>query len=470
MFNFTLRVCSVDFRQLRIWGAIGLILLSQTMAVPSATEAGDAQEARPNVILIMADDLGFETIGANGGTSYQTPVLDQLAATGVRFEHCYVQPLCTPTRVQLMTGNYNVRNYITFGQMDPASTTFGNLFQGAGYATCITGKWQLGQNPKLPKIFGFDEPCLWQHTRRPQRYANPGLEINGTEKDFSNGEYGPDVVNEYARDFVTRNKDKPFFLYYPMMLSHDPYQPTPDSKEWDPQSKGKNVKQGSAYFGDMVEYMDKLIGLLVKTLDEQGLRKNTLLIFIGDNGTGKGIKSMMGDRFVIGGKGSTTAAGMHVPCIMSWPAVMTTGRVCGDLIDSTDFLPTICEAAGVSLPADLTIDGHSVLPQLRGERGHPREWIYSWYSPRGERLRECAFEKYFKLYRSGEFFDLTTDPDEKRPLAVTSLNGESAAAAKQLQTVLARFDNARPLKLPRPAASESSSNKVEKTARNRQRK
>lgn len=137
--------------------------------------------AVPNVILILADDLGYETIGANGGTSYQTPVLDKLAATGVRFEHCYVQPLCTPTRMQLMTGIYNVRNYVTFGQMDPQSVTFGNLFKRAGYATCITGKWQLGRELELPKKFGFDEHCLWQHTRRPPRYANPGLEINGRE-------------------------------------------------------------------------------------------------------------------------------------------------------------------------------------------------------------------------------------------------------------------------------------------------
>src|SRR6478672_2208417 len=100
---------------------------------------------RPNIVLIMADDLGYETIGANGGTSYKTPALDRLAATGVRFERCFVQPLCTPTRVQLMTGAYNVRNYIDFGNMDPNLVTFGNLFRDAGYATCIVGKWQLGR-------------------------------------------------------------------------------------------------------------------------------------------------------------------------------------------------------------------------------------------------------------------------------------------------------------------------------------
>ena len=126
----------------------------------------------------------FDKVARLLGLAYPGgPAIDKLAATGVRFEHCYAQPLCTPTRVQLMTGMYNVRNYINFGNMDPKAVTFGNLLKQAGYATCIAGKWQLGQDPDLPRKYGFDEFCLWQHTRRPPRYANPGLEINGVEKD-----------------------------------------------------------------------------------------------------------------------------------------------------------------------------------------------------------------------------------------------------------------------------------------------
>src|SRR5512137_1700929 len=121
--------------------ALGSLLLFN---LPLLVAAGTTP--RPNVILILADDLGYECIGADGGTSYKTPVLDRLAATGMRFEHCYVQPLCTPTRVQLMTGIYNVRNYINFGNMDPTATTFANLFKRAGYATAMTGKWQLGRD------------------------------------------------------------------------------------------------------------------------------------------------------------------------------------------------------------------------------------------------------------------------------------------------------------------------------------
>lgn len=400
----------------------------------------------PNIILILADDLGYETIGANGGTSYRTPVLDKLAASGARFTQCYVQPLCTPTRVQLMTGLYNVRNYLNFGNMDRKAVTFGNQLQQAGYATCIAGKWQLGQDLDQPKKYGFEESCLWQHTRRPPRYANPGLEINGVAKDYSNGEYGPDLVNDYVLDFIGRKKGAPFFVYYPMMLTHAPYQPTPDSPDWDRTLQGESGKQNEKHFGEMVEYMDKLIGTVVARLDALGLRENTLLIFVGDNGTGRGTRSQMGARTVIGGKGTTTDAGMHVPLIANWPAGMARGTVCDNLVDSTDFLPTVVEAAGARLPVGVKIDGRSFLPQTRGEKGRPREWVYSWYSPRQREeltVREFAFNARYKLYRTGEFYDLASDLEEKNALKVAALSGERAAAARMLQGALDQFTHAR---------------------------
>ena len=429
--------------------AIVTLLLTPTAAIYAAESP---RPAKPNIILILADDLGYETIGANGGTSYRTPQLDKLAATGVRFTHCFVQPLCTPTRVQLMTGRYNVRNYINFGNMDSQAVTFGNLLKQAGYATCIAGKWQLGRDIELPKKFGFDEYCLWQHTRRPPRYANPGLEINGVEKNYANGEYGPDLVNDYALDFITRKKDGPFFLYYPMMLTHAPYQPTPDSRDWDPKAQGEQVNTDSKHFADMVAYMDKLIGILVARLESLGIRDNTLILFVGDNGTGRGTRSMMGERLVIGGKGTTTDAGMHVPLIASWTGMVKAGRICSDLVDSTDFLPTLLQASGVAPPSGLSLDGRTFLPQVLGAEGQQRDWIYSWYSPRQSAdmtVREFAFNHRYKLYRSGEFFDLSEDLGEKQPLTVASLDGEAAAAAKLLGRALGRFADVRPLELDR---------------------
>lgn len=417
-----------------------------------------AERSRPNVILIMADDFGYELVGANGGTSYKTPHLDRLAQTGTRFTQCYVQPLCTPTRVQLMTGIYNVRNYIEFGTLSKDATTFGHLFRKAGDATCITGKWQLGRDFALPAHFGFDEYCLWQLTRRPERYKNAGLEVNGKEIDYSNGEYGPDIVSDYALDFVTRKKDSAFFLYYPMMLTHDPFQVTPDSDDYDSKKKplqkeGKGARDDEnslrhQHFTDMVQYADKLIGKLVSRLEQLGLREKTLILFVGDNGTGAGMKSMMGDKVVIGGKGQTIETGMHVPLIANWPTKVASGRVSVDLVDSTDFLPTICEAAGIAVPSELKIDGRSFWAQCCGEKGRPREWIYSWYSRDGSAgtKHEFARSAQFKLYRDGRFFDVSTEDMDRKPIDVNKLKPHSdlAAAHAKLSEVLAQYQDARP--------------------------
>jgi len=409
------------------------------MAGPFVVSSAPA-ERRPNVILILADDFGYECVGANGGTSYPTPALDRLAATGARFEHCYVQPLCTPTRMQLMTGLYNVRNYVMFGRMDPKARTFAHRFKEAGYVTCIAGKWQLGRARELPKQFGFDEACLWQHLRRPPRYANPGLEINGVEKDFHNGEYGPDLVNDYALDFIVRQKDKPFLLYYTMMLTHAPYQPTPDSPDWDAKAEGEKVNQSPRHFGEMTSYMDKLVGKLVARVEALGLRERTLILFVGDNGTGRGTPSQMGSRTVVGGKGSVTAEGMRVPLIANWPGKIAAGKVIGDLVDSTDFLPTLCDAAALAAPAGL--DGRSFFPQLSGRPSHPREWVYCWYSPRAEPPQECAFNQRFKLMRDGTLRAFGYGANDSL-VDRTQLTEPDRVAVKRLQAGLDQFRNAR---------------------------
>lgn len=419
-----------------------------------------ADGSRPNIVLIMADDFGYECVGANGGQSYRTPHLDRLAAGGVRFEQCHVQPLCTPTRAQLMTGLYNIRNYVNFGTLPRQETTFAHLLKKAGYVTGICGKWQLGREPDSPRHFGFDEACLWHHTRRSPRYANPGLEYDGVAKDFISGEYGPKLVNDFALDFIARHKQEPFCLYYPMILTHDPFQPTPDSSDWDPQAIGESMNQNVKHFAEMTAYMDGLIGQLVARLEELRIRDNTLLLFLGDNGTLGSVTSQFQNAAYRGGKGSTTARGTHVPLIASWPAVMKQGRVVGDLISSTDFLPTLCAAAGAGCPA--RVDGVSFLPQLRGEPGSPRSWLYSWYSPQQQAnlaVRECVFDRQFKLYRGGEFFDLAADPFEQIPLKTADLKGEASAALQKFQRVLDQFQTARPAELDRsiqqPSPKES---------------
>jgi len=415
------------------------------MLVAATNAFGADKPKRPNIILIMADDLGYECIGANGGTSYKTPVLDKLAAEGFRGEHCYSQPLCTPSRVQIMTGIYNVRNYVRFGILNPKETTFAHLLKKAGYATCVAGKWQLLGGLEGPGHFGFDEYCLWQLNRRPSRYPNPGLEINGRQVDFTGGEYGPDVATDFICDFITRKKAGPFLVYYPMILTHCPFEPTPDSPDWDPKNKGSKTYKGHPkYFGDMVTHMDKVIGRIVATLEKHDLRDNTLILFTGDNGTDAPVVSMMGDRAVKAGKGAMSDNGTRVPLIVNWPGTVPKGRVSQDLIDFSDFLPTLCEAAGVTVPEKLEIDGRSFLPQLKGEAGNPRKWIYCWYSRSGKAKTAKVFARNqrYKLFSTGKFLDLA-DGYAPKEMDVAQLDDETAAVHHMLRGVIRKYADAR---------------------------
>lgn len=432
-----------------------LLFLSSLFIVHSSIAQAKDQ---PNIILIMADDLGYECIGANGGTSYKTPVMDKLAATGMRFEHCYAQPLCTPSRVQIMTGIYNVRNYTKFSVLDRKQTTFAQLLKKAGYATCIAGKWQLGREADSAQHFGFDQSCLWYHTRGgrsmkddikyDRRFVNPLLEFNGEEKEFTNGEYGPQICADFICDFIEENKEKPFMVYYPMILTHCPFDPTPDSSDWDPKRLGSTSYKGDRrdnqrLFGDMLSYADKLVGQIVSQLEKSGVRDNTLIIFTGDNGTDMPIVSKCNGIDIAGGKGKMTDAGTRVPLIANWRGEIDAGQVSQDLVDFSDFLPTLCETAGVSIPETLTIDGRSFLPLLQGEDYQPREWVYCWYSRNGKtNIQQWARNQRYKLYPGGEFYGISQDMLEKTPLV--ELSPEAQQARATLQGVLDQFKDARP--------------------------
>ena len=307
----------------------------------------------------MADDLGYESIGAYGGISYKTPVLDGMAREGIRFNHCYSTPLCTPSRVKIMTGRYGFRNYSGFGKLDVGEVTFGNVPQEAGYVTTVAGKWQLRDGDQFsendvtqPYKCGFDEYCLWKLTSRGgSRYSNPTYYRNGVFYPNQQGQYGPDVYTDFILDFMERNKDRPFFVYFPMCLTHFPFESTPDSH---------GSGRGREYFGDMVEYMDKLIGRIVWKLDELGIRENTILMFTADNGSHTRISSEMNDGSTIdGGKEYPEDRGTRVPLIVQWKGVSDRGLVADDLIDFTDFFPTLAQAAGAPLPEGVIIEGMS---------------------------------------------------------------------------------------------------------------
>ena len=319
------------------------ILLSFFAIACKQTITSEQTIQRPNIILIMADDLGYETLGANGGSSYRTPQLDRMASEGMRFEHCYAQPLCTPSRVQLMTGIYNVRNYVRFGLLDTAQITFGHLFQKAGYSTGIIGKWQLGKDPKSPQKAGFDNHCLWQLTEgrvdsieRDTRFSAPVLDVDGELKTFGKSDYGPEIVSDYGLDFIEKNytSGRPFFLYYPMILTHCPFSPTPISPEWNKDSTAVMSYKGEVgYFEDMVFQMDEIVGKINNKLKQLGIENNTLVIFTGDNGTDLPVVSTMNGRQIPGAKGKSTDAGTRVPLILKWPGTIPPNSANSDLID-----------------------------------------------------------------------------------------------------------------------------------------
>ena len=412
--------------------------------------------ATSNIIIIMADDMGYECIGANGGSSYATPNIDQMAAEGMRFEHCYSNPACTPSRVQIMTGLYNVYNYTRFAQLKRGETTFANLLKDAGYATCIAGKWQLGQKLDAPQNFGFDQSLLWQHTRgnftnatkTDTRYVNPQLERNGVQEEYHNGEFGPDVIVDFIGAFIQANKEEPFLVYYPMLLPHSPFVPNPDSDDWNPKSKG--AKRGSMdpnYFDDMVRYTDKMVGRIMQQVKDAGLADNTYLFFTSDNGSLGNTVSQINGKQIRGGKGKTTNAGTHVPFVVVGPGVPA-GQVNDDLVDFTDFLPTFCEIAGVKIEKDTDLNGLSLLSQLHGDDNHRREFIYCWYQipsfmeKNFPGVKDLSFvrNQRYKLYRDGSFYDVGNDILEKNDLSITEFNYELSRVRDQMFAWIEKHD------------------------------
>lgn len=414
---------------------------------------------QPNIILIMADDMGYEALSSNGSESCKSPNLDKLAAKGVRFTNCFSNPICTPSRVKLMTGQYNVRNYVKFGWLDREQTTFAHQLKAAGYATAIAGKWQLGRDKDSPQHFGFEQSCLWQHTRSgrsnedgkniDRRFVNPQLEFNGVEKDFTNGEYGPQVCTDFICDFIDKNKKKPFLVYYPMILTHCPFDPTPDSTDWDPKRLGSTTYKGDRndpqrHFRDMVAYADKAVGQIVSQLGKSGVRDNTLIIFTGDNGTDTPIVTPWNGKKVVGGKGTMSDTGTRVPLIVNWPAgIRKAGRVVDDLVEFTDVFPTICEVTTAKLPKNHPGDGASIVPVLRNQAGaRKKDWVYIWYRKQ-VMVRNKQYSFVAKQDGSNAALTRYEGSFNGTKLKDSALTKTESALKKQFEATIARLAKAR---------------------------
>jgi arylsulfatase A len=418
-----------------------LLPLAWWSVLTAETPAGAEEHRernRPNIVVIMADDLGVECLGCYGSEQYETPNLDRLAASGMRFLNAHSQPICTPSRVQLMTGIYNNRNYLRFGVLDPAAVTFGNLLRGAGYKTCIAGKWQLEGGFDGPRRFGFDRYCLWQLTRRPSRYPNPGFEIDGREVDFKNGQFGPDVASDYVNEFMAENKEGPFLVYYPMIAPHWPFVPTPDHPDWDPTMWRDATGEPGGYRSDkywdaMVRYTDKMVGKVVDQVDRLGIAENTLILWTGDNGTFQGITSTWKGRQYKGGKGKTIDNGTHVGFIARWPGVIEPGSSSETLVDFSDVLPTLLDVSGTPEPKYADFSGVSLKPAFQGKT-RDKQAIYCWYQRDGvrEKASEHVRTARYKLYSDGRFFDTQTDRSEKHDLAADGV----PESAREVYSVL----------------------------------
>lgn len=406
-------------------------------ASPPAAAALPAkpQPRRPNVILILADDVGVEAFRSYGG-EYPTPNVARLAAGGVTFDHAFSTPLCSPSRTRIMTARENAKNYAAFGYLAPTERTFGNLFRDAGYATGIVGKWQLGGNGFdgrvgiTPQAAGFDDSLLWQlqaGTQKGSRYWGPTLWKNGRPVIAEEG-FGPDVMSDYALTFIEKNKDRPFFLYYPMVLVHDPFVETPDTM---------GVKGAKPRFGGMIGYMDKMVGQLTDKLKALGLEDDTLIVFTADNGTNRQITSTRNGVPVTGGKGSPSLTGTHVPMVLSWPGHIAAGTRRTGLFDFLDVLPTMADAA--ALPKPSGIDGVSQWPVVTGKADRARETIFQHYAPQWVFApSRFVFDTTRKLYGDGRYVALDTATDVETEIAAATMDAAERRHRDRLQAVLDR--------------------------------
>ena len=395
---------------------LGLAACSKAPAPARAAAGG------PNVLLILADDLGRECLGSYGGTSYATPRLDALAAGGMRFERCFAMPMCHPSRIALLTGRYPFRTHARWGTLPESEITFGHVLEHAGYATALAGKWQmtlLRKDPDHVAKSGFQTSSCWGW-HEGAVYRNAVIYVNGVVRPDLAERYSPDVHTDFLIDFMAQPRSGPFLAYYPMNLPHLSVVSADDAT--------------LPKYPELVAEMDRQVGRVLDALESQGHTRDTLVLFLADNGTPGGVVSKLGGRAIAGGKSQLSDAGTHVPLLASWPGVVPAGAVCPDLVDVSDFLPTLAEMTGAELPAGVELDGRSFAAQLRGRPSHPRDWIYFGWSG-----RSFLRDERWKLLNSGELYDMVQDPDEMQPIGVGQDTADSAGARARLEAYVRAY-------------------------------
>ncbi|MEM7366972.1 MAG: sulfatase-like hydrolase/transferase [Bacteroidota bacterium] len=467
-----------------------IFFLLVTAGCSSSQQESESEPARPNIVLIMVDDLGKEWVSAYGAEDISTPHIDALAQSGVRFNHFYVMPQCTPTRLSILTGQYPFRHgWVNHWDVprwggkahfdERRNPSLGLELKKAGYNTCIAGKWQIDDFRVEPDALtrnGFDAYCMWTgyETGIPasaERYQEPYIFTKDGSKTYE-GAFGPDVFTDYIISFIQEQQEKPdpFFIYYPMVLTHTPFVDTPDEEAEDKLGKHKA----------MVRYTDKLTGKIVQALEEAKLRNNTLIIWMTDNGTSRAITGSYQGRQLQGAKMRMVEHGMSVPCIMSWPNRLAAATTSDALIDITDFFPTFLDLAGISPRKEWqvgdemqTIDGHSFKEVVMNRApASNRSWIMSMGGGNHAQLSDKGVENKFrfrdralrnlryKLYidtqgKAEKFFDMQEDPGEGVNLMDSLNTAERKENFEALLAPIATFptqDND-PRYIPNPAQS-----------------
>ena len=383
---------------------------------------------QPNIVLIMADDVGCEPIGAYGGERWKTPHIDALAKGGMRFDYCFSMPVCHPTRVCLMTGKYPFRLKSGWGSFPKAEekNTVAQVLKKAGYNTAIAGKWQLclmKKDTEQPARMGFDDWSVFGW-HEGARFHEPYIYENGRLRTDTKGKYGPELYVDFLGRFMKKSVEakKPFFAYYSMALAHDV---TDDIPKQVPYVPGKDRWMN---YGEMVESMDDMVGKLVAKIDQLGLRKNTVILFTGDNGTAKRSKlrhiegrnyekeevySIRNGKRIPGGKGTLLDIGTNVPLIANWPGYIKSGSSNDALVDFSDWLPTLAEL-GVGKIGH-KIDGISFAPKLF-HLPHNSRKSRSFAFSESKGGKAWVRTQRYKLYNTGSLYDIQKDAMEKNPL------------------------------------------------------
>jgi arylsulfatase A len=395
--------------------------------------ASFAQQKKPNIIFVLADDLGIDGVSAYGADFFKTPVIDKLAKEGIRYTNAYTVPLCGPSRALILSGRYGFRtgavNQDMTGEIKPSAENFmPSILKKAGYTSSMIGKW--GQLPLGPAEFGFDDylrffgsGSFFNEEGKKDKYV-----VNGKEAVLKDGEYMPDLMHDHMVNFLAQHKKDPFYLYYSLSHVHGEIVATPDTKP--------GTTAYKELYADNISYMDKLVGKLLHTLDSLKLRENTLIVFFGDNGTAgeaAQIGRVQGQK-LSGKKGTMQECGSLVPMIVNWPSMIKKPGVSNSLIDAADFIPTFAELAGAPLPTNNVLDGVSFAYQLKGGKGTAREWIFTglgkdWY------VRSANW----KLMRSGDLYDMRKAPFEEK---LVVLDDKTTAEKQKLQLVLDKLNPA----------------------------